>query len=159
MSLTERLNSNLELTSFPGEILTNYMYTYGIAGEDFFRKIKDKGQFTASPCEKCGVVYFPARIFCERCMEHLTRTITVSGKGEVFSYTLCRQNIDGSPKDEPILIAAVKMDGTDGMLIHYLGGVKEENVSIGMRVEAVLKPKNKREGSIFDIQHFKPSRR
>lgn len=157
MSLSEKLHSNLELTSFPGEIPVNYLYTYGIAGEDFFRAIKDKGKFLASKCEKCGVTYFPSRIFCERCLNHIPSTFEVPGIGEVFSFTECHENMDGSRKEKPIIIAAIKMDGTDCVFVHFLGDVKTEDVFIGMKVEPVLKAKKDREGSIFDILHFKPS--
>jgi len=35
--------------------------------------------------------------------------------------------------------------------------VKPDDVKIGMKVEAVLKPKNQREGSVLDIQYFRPA--
>lgn len=158
MSLTEKLHSNLELTSYPGEIPTNYRYTLGIAGEDFFRKIKDEGVFTATKCEKCDVTYFPARIFCERCLSHLDKPFETAKTGEVFALTECFEEIDGSQKDKPQIIAAIKIDGVDTLFIHLLGGVKPDEAHIGMRVEAVLKAKKDRIGSILDIQHFKPAK-
>ncbi len=158
MSLTEKIHKNTELTSFPGYIPTSYLYTCGIAGEEFFRKLKDKGKFTASKCKACGVTYFPARIFCEQCMGHIEDTFEVPLSGEVHTFTLCWENMDGSRKEKPDLIAAVKIDNTDNVIVHFLGGVKPEDVHIGMRVEAVLKAKKDREGSIFDIRHFKPAR-
>lgn len=159
MSLVERIHTNTELTAFPGEIPVNYKYTFGIAGEEFFRAIKDKGKFLASRCERCGVTFFPMRIFCERCLSHLSGSFEVSGAGEVFSYTVCWENTDGSRKEKPDIIAAVKIDGTDNVFVHYLGGIRPEAVNIGTRVEPVLKAKKDREGSIFDILHFKPSKK
>ena len=50
----------------------------------------------------------------------------------------------------------VRIDGTDGGLIHYIEGMDPEDVAIGMPVEAVFKPKNQRKGSILDIKHFRP---
>jgi uncharacterized OB-fold protein len=44
----------------------------------------------------------------------------------------------------------------DGGIIHRLGDVNHEEITIGMTIEAVFKPKNKRQGSILDIQHFRP---
>ncbi len=157
MGITEKIHKTTELTNFKGQIPTNYLYTYGIAGEDFFRKIKDEGKFTASKCKECGVTYLPARIFCERCMGRLSETIEVKPEGQLYSFTVCWENMDGSRKDKPDILGAVKIDGTDGVLVHYLGGIEPEEIEIGMQVEAVLKPKKDREGSIFDIKHFKPS--
>ena len=39
---------------------------------------------------------------------------------------------------------------------HLVRGVKPEQAQIGMRVKAVLKPKNERIGAITDIKHFEP---
>ena len=55
-------------------------------------------------------------------------------------------------------VVAVKIDQTDGGLVHYLGGVKPEEVYIGMSVEAVFKPKKQRKGSILDIKYFRPKK-
>jgi uncharacterized OB-fold protein len=52
----------------------------------------------------------------------------------------------------------VKIDHTDGGLVHYLGDVKPDEVYIGMPVEAVFKPKKQRKGSILDIKYFKPKK-
>jgi len=158
MSITGKLDSNLKLTSFPGEIPTSYLYTCGIAGEDFFRKLMEEGKFLASRCPECDTVYFPSRIFCERCMAHIPDVFEVSGKGEVYSFTLCCRNTDGTPMDEPVLIAAIQVDDTDSIVVHYLGKVEPEEAEIGMVVEPVLKPKKDRTGSILDILYFKPSK-
>ena len=159
MSLVERFHKTTETTSFAGEIPVNYKYTYGLANEDFFRTIMKKGKFLASKCESCDVTYLPARVFCEQCMSHLDNSFELPAVGEVFSFTVCCENMDGSPKDKPDVIVAVKIDGTDATFVHYLDDkVALEDIEIGMRVEAVFKPKAKREGSIFDIVHFKPSK-
>jgi len=50
----------------------------------------------------------------------------------------------------------IKIDGADGGLVHKLGEINPEKVKIGMKVEAVFKSKEKREGSINDIRYFKP---
>jgi len=44
----------------------------------------------------------------------------------------------------------------DGGIFHRLGDVNHEEVTIGMTIEAVFKPKSKRQGSILDIKHFRP---
>ena len=49
----------------------SHRYTAGVAGERFFRALADRGAFLATRCGACGVVYCPARAFCERCMAAL----------------------------------------------------------------------------------------
>jgi uncharacterized OB-fold protein len=67
------------------------------------------------------------------------------------------KNLDGSAKVKPVIMAMVRLDGSDGGVVHYLGEVDESEVQFGMKVEAVLKPKNERKGAITDIEYFKPS--
>jgi uncharacterized OB-fold protein len=55
-----------------------------------------------------------------------------------------------------VIMAMVRLDGTDGGVVHYLGGVKPDQVYIGMRVKAILKPKKERVGAITDIKNFSP---
>ncbi|MFH1539696.1 MAG: Zn-ribbon domain-containing OB-fold protein [bacterium] len=159
MGITQKTGSNKNLTSFPGQIPVNYLYTYGLAGEDFFRTLKDKGQLTATACPECGTVYLPARIFCEQCMVDLEKPVIAPSTGTVHTFAICHEAMDGAPLDEPETIAVINIDGTDGAIVHRIKGIDPCAVFIGLRVEMVLKPKNKREGSIFDIDHFKPTRK
>lgn len=156
MGLAERHSRTADLTHWRGRIPVNYVYTAGRAGEKFFQGIMS-GRFVATECGSCGVVYLPPRIHCERCFARLEDNyVKVSPKGRVHTFTVCHKKMDGSHSDEPILIAMVKIDDTNGGLVHYLGGIKPEEVYIGMPVEAVFKPKKQRKGSILDIRYFKP---
>ena len=47
-------------------------YTYGLAGERFFRALKDDGELMGSYCPDCDHTYVPATVFCERCLGELT---------------------------------------------------------------------------------------
>jgi uncharacterized OB-fold protein len=87
-------------------------------------------------------------------MDQLDEWVDVGTTGEVHTFTLLYENYDGSPREEPVIVAFVKL--ADGGLIHRLDEVEPEGIVIGMQVEAVFKPKAKREGSILDITHFKP---
>ena len=158
MGLAERHSQTSDLTHWRGRIPVNYVYTTGRAGEKFFRGIIN-GHLLAAECSSCGVVYLPPRTYCERCFARLEDSyVKVLPQGRVHTFTLCHKNLDGSRRPTPILVAMVKIDQTDGGLVHYLGGVKPEEVYIGMSVEAVFKPKKQRKGSILDIQYFKPKK-
>jgi len=137
-----------------GELPIVSRYTAGLGGERFFRALKDEGKLLASRCEACDVTYLPGRQFCERCLAELTEWSDAGLRGEVHTFTLLYLNLDGSEREEPELIAFVSI--ADGGIVHRLGKVDPEEVEIGMPVEAVLKPKAKREGSILDIEYFKP---
>ncbi len=137
-----------------GEMPVTSRYTAGLAGEKFLRAIKDEGKILGSHCDRCGVTYVPARQFCERCMDELDETVDVGTEGEVHTFTLLFENLDGSPREEPEIVAFIRLG--DGGLVHKLDEVHLDDLDIGMPVEAVFKPKAEREGSILDIKYFRP---
>lgn len=137
-----------------GELPVVSRYSAGLAGERFFRALKDEGMIMGAGCLACDTSYVPARQFCERCLAELSDWFDAGLRGEVHSFTLLYVNLDGSEREDPELVAFVRIG--EGGLIHRLGQVEPEEVEIGMQVEAVLKPKNKRVGSILDIEHFVP---
>ena len=74
----------------------------------------------------------------------------------VESFTVLHISLDGTPLDEPDVLALIQLDGADSVLVHRLGDVAVDELRIGMRVKAVLEPRRKRKGSILDIRHFAP---
>jgi uncharacterized OB-fold protein len=141
-------------TDWRGTLPVTNRYTYGLAGERFFRAIKDEAKILGTYCSKCDVTYVPAATFCERCLNHLDQWVDVGLLGEIITFTLLYFNEDGSARQEPEVLAFVRFG--NGGLIHRLGEIDPANVSIGMKVEAVFKPPEDRQGSILDIAYFKP---
>jgi uncharacterized OB-fold protein len=137
-----------------GNLPVTSRYTYGIAGERFFRAIQQEGRIYGTHCPKCDRTYVPATLFCERCLGQLDEWVDVGTVGEVHTFTLLHQNYDGSPRPIPELVAFIALG--DGGLVHRLGGVDLETIEIGMQVRAVFKAPEDREGSILDIVYFKP---
>ena len=137
-----------------GELPVTNRYTYGLAGERFFRAIKEDGVILGTHCASCNQTYVPATAFCERCLDELDEWVDVGMIGEVYSFTLLFQGYDGNPLEEPELVAFIRLG--DGGLVHKLDEVTPDELEIGMLVEAVFKPKAKRSGSILDITHFRP---
>jgi uncharacterized OB-fold protein len=157
MALVERIQRIDSVTSWPGQIPLNYLYTCGRAGEKFLATLRDKGKILGTRCNACSITYVPPRIYCERCFSRLEDSyLDVGILGTVHTFTLCHENYKGEAKKEPSIVAMIRLDGTDGGLVHWLGGVKPEQVEIGMAVQAVLKPRKQRKGSILDILHFRP---
>ncbi len=137
-----------------GNLPVTSRYTYGLAGERFFRAIKDEGKILGAYCPQCDRTYVPATLFCERCLSKLDEWVDVGTTGEVLTFTLLYENLDGSRREVPEIIAFVRFG--DGGLVHRLGGLAPEEVGIGLQVEAVFKDPEDREGSILDIVYFKP---
>jgi uncharacterized OB-fold protein len=58
----------------------------------------------------------------------------------------------------PIVIAVIEIDGASPMMgmLHLLGEVSLDRLSVGLPVEAVWRPKAERQGAITDIRYFRP---
>ena len=151
MSLLER--DPKAPAAWQGDLPVTSRYTYGLAGERFFRAIKDEGRIYGTRCTTCDHLYVPAVSFCERCLSELTEWVDVGITGEVHTYTLLYENYEGSRREEPEIVALVRFG--DGGLVHRLAGLTADQVEIGMQVTAVFKPQDQRTGSILDIDYFK----
>ena len=141
--------------SWLGDLPVTNRYTSGLAGERFFRAFKDEGRIYGTHCSKCNRTYVPATQFCERCLDELTRWVDVGTIGEVHTFTCLYKNYDGSPREQPELVALIRFG--DCGIVHRLGEINLEEIYIGMPVEAVFKPQKDRQGSILDILYFRPT--
>ena len=156
MAITEKITNTTKPTFWEGEIPVRYVYTFGLAGEKFFRAVKDRGTFLATRCDECDITYVPPKIYCDRCFAKLDKYINVGTTGYVETFTITFRDMDGSEKKEPKVLAMIKIEGTDGGLVHYLEGIPLDMIAIGMPVKAKFKPKSQRKGSIEDIFGFGP---
>lgn len=127
-------------------------YTYGIAGERFFRTIKEEGRILGTRCESCNRIYVPAASFCERCLRQPVEWVDVGTEGEVVTYTHLFLNYDGSQRSEPETVAFIRLG--DGGLIHRVKLSDPNDISIGMKAAVKFKPPAERIGSILDIDYF-----
>ncbi len=125
----------------------------GVAGERFFRELKDSGRFLGSRCAACDHVYVPPSIFCPRCFAALEEWREVGPQGTVRAVTTAHRGVDGAPLDTPETLALIQLDGADHLLVHRIG--ESEGVEIGARVEPVFQPVPERRGSILDVRYFK----
>lgn len=136
-----------------GNLPVTSRYTFGLAGERFFRALKDEGKIMGSHCPRCDHTYVPAVAFCERCLSELTMWQDMGLEGTLLTFTLLFVDSDSQPLDEPELVGLIGF--SDGGIIHKLEA-DLDTLEIGMTVKAVLKPKTRRTGSILDILHFAP---
>jgi len=158
MPLLDRLDHLHRVRAVEGDLPFYSVYTTGIAGERFFRALKDEGTLMGTYCTECDVMYVPGRLYCERCFAHLNDEawFDAGTRGRVHTFTVMHIGLDDEPLETPRILAYVEIGDTDGGLVHNLGEVDLEEIFIGMPVEAVLKPATERTGSITDILYFKP---
>ena len=139
-----------------GNMQADYLYTSGVAGDKFFKHLKEKDTFLATKCKKCGKVFFPPRLYCEDCFVEIPEEdwIEVPATGTVRLFTVATINTLGKKMEKPKVIALIDIDKTDGAT---LGIIKTDNIErdfCGIKVKAIFKPKTEREGTMKDILAF-----
>ncbi len=156
MSLIERIGTLGDAKVWYDNMPLESEYTVGIAGERFLRAIKDQGVFLGTVCPACDLTYVPPMIYCERCFAQLDEWVEVGTRGSIYTYTVLTRSLADASMDQPEVLALIRFEGAHGGIVHRLGEIDPAEVEIDMSVEAVLKPQKEREGSILDIQYFKP---
>ena len=79
--------------------------------------------------------------------------VDLSNSGTVTAFTVARRQFASLSVKVPVIFGLVHLDGADTSLLHYIKGVKPEEVAIGMRVEAEYA--GERTGTINDITCFR----
>ncbi len=77
-------------------------------------------------------------------------------RGKIISFSIVVDPIPdsgtGDWRPTPYAIASINVDGgTDATLFHKLEETNPEKIKRGMRVEAIFKPKEERQGRIEDV--------
>lgn len=137
-----------------GEIQIDYNWSVGKAGERFFTELKESKRIIGARCRKCRRVLVPPRIFCEECFVDDMEWVEVEPRGTLVTFGDCYFSTDGKRLKEPWILGIVRLNGSDGGLIHLIGEAKAEDLKIGMPMEAVFQ--EERNGNILDIKYFRP---
>jgi uncharacterized OB-fold protein len=88
-------------------------------------------------CQRCGYYLHPPIPRCPRCGSRELAPEAVSGRGEVYSYTVNHQSWDGGT--EPYVIVLVALPEQEGLrLTSNLYGCPPDDVRIGMPVQVVF---------------------
>ncbi|MBI2267725.1 MAG: Zn-ribbon domain-containing OB-fold protein [Armatimonadetes bacterium] len=134
-----------------------YGWDAGVAIGRFLHELKE-GRLIGTFCRSCNRIMVPPRMFCEWCFRNTDEWAPLKDTGVVNTFSLCYVTWDMKRLKEPEMPAVIEIDGASpGMgIMHLLGEVDPKKVQIGMKVRAVWKPADEREGAITDIKYFKP---
>lgn len=107
----------------------------------FFWTSGADGRLRILGCDACGYLIHPPAGYCPRCGGRDTSPTVVSGRGEVYSFTVNHQSWDGS--GDVYVIALVGLEEQpDVRLMTNLVDVDPADVRIGMAVEVVFEPRD-----------------
>jgi len=157
MTFLDRTTDARKFRHWPGNVEADYIYTSGVAGEQFFVALRDEGRMLASRCTACHLDYLPPRMFCEDCFAELTEYVDVPKAGRVAATTAAYVDRTGAKLSHPQIWAFVTFDGIRGGLVHRLL-VPPNQARAGLAVRARIRPREARTGTIADIEGFEPVR-
>jgi uncharacterized OB-fold protein len=134
-----------------------YAWDTGPAIGRYLEELK-AGRIVGRSCRKCNRVFVPPREFCELCFRPADDWVPLEDTGRINTFSLCYITWDMKKLTSPEIPAVIEIDGaTPGHgIMHLIGGVDPAEVKVGMKVKAVWKPENEREGAITDIRYWKP---
>ncbi len=124
-----------------------------------FREAQENKKLVANRCVQCKEVLWPPVEVCGRCkVEAGEDWVELSQTGTVMQYTLLVYPMwdphCGEKLANPHPNAMILLD--DGVYIrHFLEETNEENLKVGMRVEAVWKEDHERGEGTADVRYFR----
>lgn len=97
----------------------------------------EQGEIRATRCKGCGVVYFPPRADCCKCLGQDMEWVPVTGSGRLVSFTCAHYAPTGFENDVPYLLAVVEFDGIK-VFGRLSKDIPEEEVKVGMALKPVI---------------------
>src|SRR5436853_7006851 len=132
------------------KVVPRYSWAAGVAISRFLDELKE-GRIVARKCMQCKRILVPPRMYCEQCYRPTDEWVEVNDTGTINTYSVSHVAADASRLKEPLVVAVVDIDGASpGMgILHLLEEVEPDPVKIhiGMKVKAVWKPKEERQGA------------
>jgi len=94
------------------------------------------GKVMGTRCKDCGLVFFPPRADCHRCVASNIEWFEVTGTGKLVTYSKLEFAPVGFEDDVPYSIALLDY-GTFKIFGRIAGNVAEETIKIGMSMRTV----------------------
>jgi uncharacterized OB-fold protein len=133
-------------------------YTYAASAEEsrFYRGLAE-GKIRGQRCPQCQKVYVPPRGACPVDGVPTTEEVELPDRGIVTTFCVVNVPFLGQRITPPYVSAYVLLDGADIAFLHLVLGCDASEVRMGMRVEAVWKPRDEWGTTIENIDHFRPT--
>lgn len=116
-----------------------------------------RGELVLQRCRACGTVQHRPRGICASCLSDDIEHFVASGRGEVYTYSVVRQNqMPAFREAVPYVVSYVQLEEGPQLLTNIVGCDPEE-VSIGMPVvvEFVATPND--QGDALGVPRFRPA--
>ena len=153
-----------EVAPQPPDVVTGIVtpvrlaYTYAASQEEsrFYRGLAE-GKIRGQRCPACRKVYVPPRGACPVDGVPTTDEVELPDRGIVTTYCIVNVPFLGQRITPPYVSAYVLLEGADIAFLHLILGCDPSEVRMGMRVEAVWRPRDEWGTTIENIDHFRPT--
>ena len=104
-----------------------------------------------------GKVYFPAREADPATGKELDQFVELPDQGTVTTFAIINIPFPGQKIKPPYVAAYILLDGADIPFLHLVTEIDAADVRMGMRVQAVWKPREEWGLGIDNIDYFRPT--
>lgn len=102
---------------------------------DFIDRL-DQGKVMGTKCVDCGMVFFPPRADCYRCLASNMEWFEIEGEGKLITYSKLKFAPIGFEDDLPYSIAVVDY-GTFKVFGRIAANIPDEDIRTGMSMRTV----------------------
>ena len=125
--------------------------------ESAYLRALAEGKLLGARTGDSGKVYFPAREADPATGRQLDQFVELPDKGTVTTFAIINIPFAGQRIKPPYVAAYVLLDGADIPVLHLVSDIDANEVRMGMRVQAVWKPREEWDFGIDNIEYFRPT--
>jgi uncharacterized protein len=125
--------------------------------ESVFLRGLEEGKLLGARTGENGKVYFPPKEADPATGLELDTFVELPDRGTVTTFAIINIPFAGQRIKPPYVAAYVLLDGADIAFLHLIQEIDATEVRMGMRVEAVWKPREEWGLGIDNIEYFKPT--
>lgn len=125
--------------------------------ESTFLRALEQGKLLGARTGDDGKVYFPPKEANPATGLELDNYVELPDKGTVTTFAIINIPFAGQRIKPPYVAAYVLLDGADIPFLHLVTEIDPAEVRMGMRVQAVWKPKEEWGLGIDNIDYFRPT--
>jgi len=116
-----------------------------------------EGKLLGAKTGENGKVYFPPHGADPATGQPTTDFVELPDKGIVTTFAIINIPFQGQRIKPPYVAAYVLLDGSDIPFLHLVSDIDAHDVRMGMRVEAVWRPREEWGFGIDNIEYFRPT--
>ena len=134
----------------------HYMHSASPEESRYLRGLAE-GRLLGQRCPACDQVYIPPRGACPTDGVPTREEVELPDRGIVTTFCIVNVPFLGQRIKPPYVAAYILLDGADIAFLHLVLGCAADEVRMGMKVEAVWKPRDQWGTTLENIDHFQPT--